>query len=195
MRPAGPAEGARARPGSAGAVRSAGDSAPEPRARPGRAPPTPRRRLPLLPRARRSPRPRPAPHPPASLRGSRSAEREGPQPRARRARTAGRAPGAPPGCARRLRGIPGPSAPSGGLSPRAPARPRPGAAARRGVGEERPLLSDAAREVFPGYQCRGHQERREDPTFLRALRLRAAGGSPSNPALPGPRGKPGRRQP
>lgn len=49
----------RARPGGARAVRSTGDSAPEPGARPGRAPPTPRRRLPLLPRASRSRWPRP----------------------------------------------------------------------------------------------------------------------------------------
>lgn len=55
----GTAGDARARPGGAGAGHWTGDSAPEPRARPGRAPPTPRRRLPLLRRARRSQQPRP----------------------------------------------------------------------------------------------------------------------------------------
>lgn len=122
------ARDAKARPGSAGAVRWTGDSASEPGARPARAPPTPRRRHPLLPRARRSRSPGPTPHPPAFPAALPLAVLEGPQP-ARPGK-----PGTPRRDAlRRLRGIPGALLlPAVGSPAPAPARPDPGPAARLG---------------------------------------------------------------
>lgn len=128
------ARDARARPGRAGAGRWTGDSASEPGARPTRAPPTPRRRHPLLLRARRSRSPGPAPHPPACPVALPLAVPEGPQPA-----EAGKARGAPPRRAQApSRDSRGPSASSGGLPPPAPARPGPGArCSTREPGEER----------------------------------------------------------
>lgn len=106
--------GPKARPGRAGAVRWTGDSASEPGARPARAPPTPRRRHPLLLSARRSRSPGPTPHPPAFPVALLPAVLGGPQPA-----EAGKARDAPPRRAQAAsRDSRGPSASSGGL-PRA----------------------------------------------------------------------------
>lgn len=132
---------ARARPGGAGAVRWTGDSASEPGARPTRAPPTPRRRHPLLLRARRARSPGPTPHPPASPAALPLAVLEGPQPA-----EAGKARDAPPRRAqeasRDSRALPLPAAGSPGPAPARP-EPGPGPAARRGNwGEESWLQRD-----------------------------------------------------
>lgn len=164
---------AQARPGGPGVVRSSGDRARVPRARPGRGREgtahTSSGTAHLLPRARRSRRREPSSTPtcfPPRLPLLRS--RGVPGPTGAAPREAGKARGTPAGCSRAApRDSPGPSAPGCSALPRPPLHaPDPGLPLN--PGEERRILSDGARSILPGKERGDKQQHRKDPVFLGA---------------------------
>lgn len=142
--------------------------------------------------------PRRAPHPPASLRGSGSAEPEGPRPRRRRARGGGESPGRPGRDALGgFAGFPGPLFSAAELSPRPPHTPLTLArcSTRGDWGEESQLLSDDP-EYPQGRSARVTRsaERIRLSSELLQLCLGAVASS-IIPAFPGLREKPGGWEP